>query len=142
MSTIPPIDSSLTGTDLVAAINDRLRRLNLAIASAAAQTLPQLILSVPGALTVLANAAPLISLPVDATPTSIVALVKTAPSGGACNWKVSAAGLTIGAGAIASGTTAVTQTAGLQQIPKDVAITLAIGNAAGAHDLTVMVRFD
>ena len=137
---IQPIPNP-TGDLVVAAINDRLRQINQSISDAAAVTLPQLILIVPGALVLSTNAAPLVSLPVDATPTSIVALVKTAPSGGSCKWKVSAGGITIGAGAIASGTTSVTATAGLQQIPKDVAITLAIGAAAGAADLTVMVRF-
>jgi hypothetical protein len=143
---IPPVAGALVGTNLTAAINDRLRRIQVAFASLAPDTpvLPQLILSVPGTLAVNANAAPLVSIATDATPTSIVALVKTAPTGSALKFTVKAGGAIVGGGSIAAGSSSGTMSKGLGAIAAGAVVTLAV-TAVGAtlpgSDLTVMLRF-
>ena len=148
--TVPPIPAGSGGDQLVATINDRLRRLQ---AATSAVTLPgratsaaapaELVLAVPGVLGVTSSAAPLVSLAAVAQPRKILALVKTAPAGAALTVQVLAGGSQVGLVTIAAGSTSASMTGGTV-IPPDTVITLAItsvGTTFPGADLTVMLRF-
>jgi len=147
--TVPPIPGGSAGDQLVATINDRLRRLQ---AATSAVTLPgratvaapaELVLAVPGVLGVTSSAAPLVSLAAVAQPRKIVALVKTAPAGAALTVQVLAGGSQVGLVTIAAGSTSASMMGGTA-IQPDAVITLAItsvGTTFPGADLTVMVRF-
>jgi hypothetical protein len=147
-STIPPIASGLTGDALIAAINDRLRRVQQAIQGVQDMitvNLTEIVLSVPGTLAINSNAAPLVSLPSAGTPSAIVALIKTAPTGSGVTFAVYAGGSTlIGTGTIAAGATSVTVSTGLAAIAANAVLTLAItavGSGTAGSDLSILVRF-
>jgi len=147
-SSIPPIAAGTTGDALIAALNDRLRRIQQAIQGVQDMItvqLTELVLSVPGTLAINSNAAPLLSLPSAGTPSAIVALIKTAPTGSGVTFAVYAGGSTlIGTGTIAAGATSVTVTTGLAAIAANAVLTLAVtavGSTVAGSDLTVMVRF-
>jgi hypothetical protein len=144
---IPALPSNLSLLDLVVALNDRLRRIDVLLTEVSMPiivSLNELILPVPGVQAVNSNAAPLVSIPTNGTPTAIVALVKVAPTGAGLIWQVLAGVTLIGTGTIAAGTTAVTVTSSLVAIPANSVITLSItqvGSTIAGADLTVMIRF-
>jgi hypothetical protein len=156
---MPAIPTGTEGDTLVATINDRLRRLQSLIAQAPSAVVPtrtqpvatssggaapsELVLAVPGVLGIIASAAPLVSLPEDATPTEIVALVKTAPVGAALTLQVLAGSSQVAIVVIAAGAVSASVPGGAT-IPAESVITLAIttvGTTFPGSDLTVMVRF-
>jgi hypothetical protein len=105
----------------------------------------QLDLSVPGTLAIDDDVPPLISLPADATPTAIIALVKQASQGGPIQAQINVNGTKY-----AVVTIAVNQTSGsvpgstFAKIPANQIITLDIIAAPQSFpgaDLTVMIRF-
>ena len=90
------------------------------------------------------NAAPLVSLPSAGTPSAIVGLIKTAPTGSGVTFAVYAGSTLIGTGTIAAGATSVTVTTGLAAIAANAVLTLAItavGSTVAGSDLSVLVRF-
>ena len=107
--------------------------------------LTEIVLSVPGVLAIDSNAAPLVSLPSAGTPSAIVGLIKTAPTGSGVTFAVYAGGSTlVGTGTIAAGATSVTVTTGLAAIAANAVLTLAItavGSGTAGSDLSVLVRF-
>lgn len=151
---IPAIAAGSTGDVLVAAINDRLRRLEtFAVQASSAGAAPaaaskasgptELVLAVPGTLGIMSSAAPLVSLAADATPSEIVALVKTAPLGAALTLKVLAGSTPVGIVVIGAGAVTASVSGGAK-IPAEAVITLGIttvGTTFPGADLTVMVRF-
>jgi hypothetical protein len=146
-NSVPPIAAGTSGDLLVAALNDRLRRIQQLVSEVKTMItvqLNELVLPVPGVLSINSNAAPLVSLPTSGTPTALVGLVKTAPTGSGITFSVYAGATLIGTGMIAAGTTSVTVSSGLAAIPANTVITLAItavGSTTAGSDLSVLVRF-
>lgn len=105
----------------------------------------ELVLSMPGTLAIMSNAAPLVSLAADTTPTEIVALVKQAPLGGKIQVQLNVDGAKYGLVEIAENqTSGDVSGSSFAAIGADKLITLdvaAVGLAFPGSDLSVIVRF-
>jgi hypothetical protein len=144
--TIPPIPAGASGNDLISALNNRFQLLQAALTKVQNMInvqLTQVVLVAKDPLAVGSSAAPLESLPVGGTPSAIVALMKVGPTSTGLTFQVLAGATVIGTGTVAAGNTTVTVTSGLQPIPANAVITLAItaAPAVPGNGLSVMVRF-
>jgi hypothetical protein len=161
------LPSDLAPGDLVAAINDRMRRLAAAQPTAAAATPAKaaaptttsvvstttvygvgVALYVGGALGIAADAAPAMYLPSARTPTAAQAYVKTAPTGAALAFTIYAGGvawlaLTIADGATyAAASPAAVAAAGSIAGGCDIRIAItAVGTTFPGADLAVFLYF-
>ena len=114
--------------------------------TAAATSSPgrQLELSVPGTLGIGSNQAPLVELPTAVAPTSMLAVVKGAPSGAALTAQINAGGTSWQQITIADGRSSASISSGLGVLAANSLITLdliSVGTAFPGNDLSVLIRF-
>ena len=101
--------------------------------------------TVPGTIGIRSNAAPLIQAPEDLTFSTIVAVVKQAPTGAGINVNVKAAGTLVGTVMIATGATSgtVTLTGSAGGVNAGALLTIditAVGTTFPGSDLTVQLE--
>jgi hypothetical protein len=133
-------------------LNDRMRTIaqridsatSAPVSSGSGTAVSQIILSVPGTLGVLSNAAPLVTLPATATPREVLALVKKAPQGANLTANIRVGGTQWLSFTIAPLQTSVDITSGLTQILLNSPITVdlvSVGTVFPGSDLSVIFRF-
>jgi hypothetical protein len=138
-----------TVPDLLPVLNDRMRRIQSAFdqgttaAVASGGSPGELVLSIPGTLGIRSNAAPLVSFPAQVTPTDIVALLKTPPSGAPVTVQLNVGGQPYAVLSIASGQVQAGPQSASTPIPPNTLVTLdvtSVGTAFPGADLSVMLR--
>lgn len=143
--------------DTLAALNDRFRTIASGLGGSGTPAAPasvfvgggsgqQLILSVPGTLGVLTNAAPVVSLSQGRTPTGLVGILKNAPQGAPVQFTLLVAGVAYTTMTLPTGLLAPVMLAGALGggIAANAAITLNItqvGTVFPGSDLSVLMRF-
>lgn len=147
--------SSAVDPGFLASLNDKMRQIQNALASAAVTTtttttttsgggsITQVTLTVPGTLGVESDAAPSLTLPVAFSPSQMVLLLKQAPIGASVTVQLFAAGNAWGPSLTASGLSVTANVASVPPIPANALLRLditACGTTFPGADVTLELR--